>query len=273
MRKFIFRIIDHKDNNTRANQIFEYLLITLILLNVIAIVLDSFEEFSNQYGNFLLIFEAVSVAIFSIEYILRIYTAKLKYPEKTEVGAIIKFITSTLGIIDLLAILPFYIPLIIPFDLRFLRMFRVTRLLSILKLNRYSKALSMIGNVLREKRSDLILTLVVTVIFLLISSTIMYYLENDAQPEKFPNILQSFWWSIVTLTTVGYGDVVPVTDLGKVLSGFLALLGVALVAIPTAIISSGYINEIKELQQEEKIQEEDDKFSHKKCPHCGKEIN
>ena len=269
MREFIFKIIAHKDNSTKANQVFEYLLITLILLNVVAIILDSFEEIASQYGDFLLTFEAVSVAIFSVEYILRIYTAKLKYPEKSEVGAIIKFTTSTLGIIDLLAILPFYIPLILPFDLRFLRMFRITRLLSVLKLNRYSKALSMIGSVLREKRSDLILTLVVTVVFLLISSTIMYYLENDAQPEKFPNILQAFWWSIVTLTTVGYGDVVPITDLGKVLSGFLAILGVALVAIPTAIISSGYINEIKEQQQEEK--KEDEKG--KKCPHCGKDLH
>ncbi len=267
MRKFIFRIIDHKDNNSRANQVFEYFIITLILLNVIAIILDSFQEFASRYGDFLLTFEAISVAIFTIEYLLRIYIAKLKYPEKSEVGAIIKFMTSTLGIIDLLAIIPFYIPLIIPFDLRFLRMFRVTRLLSILKLKRYSKALNMIGNVLKEKRSDLILTLVVTFIFLLISSTIMYYLENEAQPDKFPNILSAFWWAIATLTTVGYGDVVPITDMGKVVSGFLAILGVALIAIPTGIISAGYINEIRE----ERSKDIDD--PPKKCPHCGKDLS
>lgn len=269
MRKFIFRIIDHKDNSTRANQVFEYLIIILILLNVIAIILDSFQQFSGKYGDFLLTFEAVSVAIFSVEYILRIYTAKIKYPEKTEIGAIIKFMTSTLGIIDLLAILPFYIPMIIPFDLRFLRMFRVTRLLSILKLNRYSKALSMVGNVLREKRSDLVLTLVVTFIFLLISSTLMYYMENEAQPEKFPNILAAFWWAIATLTTVGYGDVVPVTDMGKFISGLLALLGVALIAIPTGIISAGYINEIREEKTED---DGENNGSEKKCPHCGKPL-
>ena len=268
MRKYIFRIIDHKDNSTRANQVFEYFIITLILLNVIAIILDSFQQLASKYGDFLLTFEAVSIAVFTVEYLLRIYTAKLKYPEKSELGAIIKFMTSSLGIIDLLAILPFYLPMIIPFDLRFLRMFRVTRLLSILKLKRYSKALKMVGDVLKEKRSDLILTLVVTFIFLLISSTIMYYLENEAQPDQFPNILAAFWWAVATLTTVGYGDVVPVTDMGKVISGFLAILGVALIAIPTGIVSAGYINEIRE----EKRDEECEGSLNKKCPHCGKDL-
>ena len=268
MRKYIFRIIDHKDNSTRANQVFEYFIITLILLNVIAIILDSFQQVALKYGDFLLTFEAISVAIFTVEYLLRIYTAKLKHPEKSEVGAIIKFMTSTLGIIDLLAILPFYIPMFFPFDLRFLRMFRVTRLLSIMKLKRYSKALTMVGNVLKKKRSDLIMTLVVTFIFLLISSTIMYYLENDAQPDQFPNILAAFWWAVATLTTVGYGDVVPITDLGKLISGFLAILGVALIALPTGIISAGYISEIRE----EKRDEECEGSLNKKCPHCGKDL-
>ena len=151
-----------------------------------------------------------------------------------------------MAVIDLLAILPFYIPMLIPIDLRFLRVLRLTKILRILKLNRYSKSLQLLGKILKNKRADLLVTVFVTTILIIFASSLMYYIENPAQPEQFPNIVASFWWAITTLTTVGYGDLYPITILGKILSGVIALLGIGLVALPTGIISSGFIEELSQ---------------------------
>jgi voltage-gated potassium channel len=134
-------------------------------------------------------------------------------------------------------------------------------LLRILKLNRYNNSLNIIGRVLRNEKEKLFMTVFIIVIMLLLSSSFMYYIENTVQPEKFPNIISALWWAVATLTTVGYGDVYPVTNLGKLLSGIIAVLGIGLVALPSGIISSGLINEVSRKDKEKII-----------CPHCGKEI-
>ena len=162
-----------------------------------------------------------------------------------------------MAVIDLLAILPFYLPMFIPIDLRFLRMLRLTRVLRVFKLNRYSKALNSISGVMRNKKDELLTTVFLMTFIIVISSTLIYYIEHEYQPEAFPNIVESFWWAIATLTTVGYGDVFPITGLGKVLASVIALSGIGLVALPTGIISSGFMANIK---------------TGKKCPHCGKDL-
>ena len=203
----------------------------------------------------------ISVIIFTIEYFLRIWTAKLcfpkaKYPE-------IKYVLSLMALIDLLAILPFYLPFIITCDLRFLRMLRLFRLLRIFKINRYNNAMTTIEKVIKNEKEKLISTIFIALVLLLFAASIMYYIENEAQPEKFPNIIAAVWWAIATLTTVGYGDVYPVTVLGKILSGFVVILGIGLIALPTGIISSGFINEVNR-KKSKRI---------RVCPHCGKEID
>jgi voltage-gated potassium channel len=136
---------------------------------------------------------------------------------------------------------------------------RLFRLLRILKLNRYNNSLELIGKVLKNEKEKLFMTIFIAVVMLLLASSIMYYIENAVQPDQFPNILATLWWAVATLTTVGYGDVYPVTVLGKILSGVIAVLGIGLVALPSGIISSGLINEVSGKQK-------------KICPHCGKEI-
>jgi voltage-gated potassium channel len=173
-----------------------------------------------------------------------------------------------MALIDLFAILPFYIPMFIPFDLRFLRILRVARMLRLFKLNRYSKALLIIGKVVKKKKAELIVTVFITFLLLLMASTMMFYLEHDVQPTAFPNIIASFWWAIATLTTVGYGDIYPVTGWGRLLSGVIALIGIGLVALPTGIISSGFMNEISSRKQ--KDENEDTPITY--CPYCGKRI-
>ena len=242
---------------------FNKFIYVLIILNVGAIILESYSELKANLDAFFYYFETFSVFIFSVEYVLRIWTAPLDERfAKARGGNRFGFMTSTLGIIDLLAILPFYLPLIFSIDLRVLRILRLFRLLRIFKLGRLSKSLKTVSSILKETKDELAVTVLVAFILLILSSTLMYYIESEVQPDKFGNIGESLWWSVATLTTVGYGDVFPVTGIGKVLSAVIALIGIGFIALPTGIISSAFIGKIQEMKAE--------KAGKKcKCPNCG----
>ncbi|WP_298767639.1 ion transporter [uncultured Polaribacter sp.] len=258
MKKRIYEFIN-------KNPSFIKLIYGLIILNVITLILESYRELKVSFSDFFYYFELISVIIFSIEYLLRLWTSDLEKSYKgNSFKKRLKFGFSTLGLIDLLAILPFYLPLIFPFDLRILRILRLFRLLRIFKLGRYSKSLNTITCVLKSTKSELAITGFIAFILLVLSSTIMYYFENEVQPEKFASIGHSFWWAIATLTTVGYGDVFPITAMGKVMSGIIALIGIGFIALPTGIISSAFITRIQEQKKKKEIC---------KCPNCGTKIN
>ncbi len=235
----------------------------LIVLNVVAIVLQSYEDLEAEYYNYFRGFEIFTVIIFTLEYFLRIWLSDITKENKRER---LNFAFSTMGIIDLIAILPFYLPFIFPFDLRIIRILRLFRLLRIFKLSRYSKSLKTIRYIFKEVKDELSITVFVTFVLMVLSSTLMYYIEHDNQPEQFGSIGDAFWWAVATLTTVGYGDVYPITPLGKILSGIIALIGIGFVALPTGIISSAFIEKI----QAEKKQKEVENCT---CPHCGKKID
>jgi voltage-gated potassium channel len=256
-----YNLIEKGANGSRINLTFDFAIMTLILLNVMALILESFSEYNKSFQSFLRIFEIVSVVIFSLEYLLRIYVSDLTHPSNSRMKSALKFIFSAYGLIDLLAIIPFYLPFLMAVDFRFLRILRFLRFLRILKINRYNKSLSLIGSVVREKKPELIVSVFVTFLILMIASFLMYYIEGPVQPDKFPNIIASFWWAIATLTTVGYGDVYPITAFGKIVSGFIAVLGIGLVALPTGLISAGFVEKIAKTKRQSK-----------NCPHCGKEI-
>jgi voltage-gated potassium channel len=249
--------VRHFINN---NKYFIQFIYALIILNIIALILESYKEVNDRFESVFYYFEVFSVIIFTIEYIIRIWVSDQSKENKTER---LNFAFSTMGIIDLIAILPFYLPFIFPFDLRIVRIMRLFRLLRIFKLSRYSKSLKTIRSIFKEIKAELSITVFVTFVLMLLSSTLMYYIEHDDQPEQFASIGDSFWWAVATLTTVGYGDVYPVTALGKLLSGIIALIGIGFVALPTGIISSAFI---------EKIQKEKKKKKKAKvcsCPKCG----
>ena len=236
----------------------------LIILNVIAIILESYKGYRIPYSHSFRIFEIFSVIVFTIEYLLRLWTSDLENKLiENSIKKRLKFVSSTYGLIDLIAILPFYLPFIFPFDLRALRILRLFRLLRVFKLGRYSKSLKTISSVLKETKSDLAITLFVALILLTLSSTLMYYIENEAQPEKFASIGHAFWWAIATLTTVGYGDVYPITAIGKILSAIIALIGIGFVALPTGIISSAFIEKLRANNEQDFIC---------KCPNCQTEF-
>lgn len=257
----LYRFVEKGSNGSRVNLIFDYSIMTLIVLNVIALTLETIPRINESIGESLRLFELVSVIVFSIEYIIRIYVSSLTHPSSSKIKSALKFIFSPYGLIDLLAITPFYLPLLIKIDLRFLRILRLMRFFRVFKINRYNNSLNLIISVIKEKKSDLALTGFVSLLILFVASFLMYYVEGNAQPDKFPDILSCLWWAISTLTTVGYGDVYPITGLGKFISGIIAVLGIGLVALPTGLVSAGFI---------EKIGRKDKNC--KKCPHCGKEI-
>lgn len=233
----------------------------LIILNIVALILESYKNYRNEYTDFFYFFEAFSVLIFTIEYILRFWVADLNKKRKTSKSkSRFSFAFSTMGIIDLMAILPFYLPMFFAIDLRVLRILRLFRLARLFKLGRFSRSLKTINKVLKDTRSDLTITAFIAFILLVLSSTLMYYAEGDEQPEKFASIGHAFWWAVATLTTVGYGDVFPVTSLGKFLSGVIAMIGIGFVALPTGIISSAFVDKIREQKQNK---------TKCKCPNCN----
>ena len=212
----------------------------LIALSIISIILESFAGLNEKYYLVFRAFEAITVAVFSIEYILRIWTADMLYPEAKHPR--MKYIFSFMAIIDLLAILPFYIP-VVSVDLRFLRMmrlFRLFRLLRVFKLGRYFEALQIIFKVIRTSGPQLIMSVAICFFVMLFSAIIMYTVENPVQPEQFPNVIASLWWAICTLTTVGYGDVYPITQIGRFFAAIISLVGIGIIAIPTGIIAAGF---------------------------------
>lgn len=226
----------------------------LIVLNIIALVLESFKDIRLQYSALLRGLEIFSIIVFTLEYIGRIYVANIKRPGRK------KFIFSFYGIVDLLAIVPFYLPYILNLDLRVLRILRLFRFIRIFKLGRFNNSFRTINLVLSSKKNELLMTVFIAFVLLLISSTLMYYIETDVQPEKFKSIPHAFWWAIATLTTVGYGDVYPITAMGKFLGSFIAIIGIGFVALPTGILSSAFMEKIKKDDQSQ-------------CPHCGKRLS
>ncbi|WP_338792592.1 ion transporter [Bernardetia sp. MNP-M8] len=250
----IYTIIERGEKHDKKSVYFDYFIIILVLLSVISTIWESHSTKigGKDYKVFFDFFEFFSIAIFTIEYLLRLWTAPLKYPHLSTWKAYLKYIFSFIALIDLLAILPFYLPFLGVEDLRLLRMMRLLRLLRVFKLNRYSRALNLVSDVLKEKGEELVTTVFFALILLLVSSTLMYYVEHETNPEGFPNIIATLWWAVVTLTTVGYGDVVPVTMLGKILNGATALIGIGVVALPTSILSAGFLEKVEERKKAEK---------------------
>jgi voltage-gated potassium channel len=161
-----------------------------------------------------------------------------------------------------MAILPFYLPMIITLDLRFIRAVRLFRLVRIFKMGRYSESLRLLENVFKEKKEALLITIFMVFILLVIASSLMYFVENEAQPEVFSSILKAMWWGVATLTTVGYGDIYPVTLIGKILGGAIAILGIGMFALPAGILGSGFVEQIQRTRSKSRV-----------CPHCGKDID
>jgi len=235
MKETLRSIIE--DQTTKKGRFFDYFIQFLILLSLLAFSIETLPGLSENTIKFLQNFELFSIAVFTIEYLLRVYVAKKP----------LKYIFSFYGIIDLLAIFPFYLGTTI--DLRALRAFRIFRIFRALKLIRYNKALSRFQIASRIVKEEIILFLIVTLIFIFLASAGIYFFENEAQPEIFSSVFHSVWWAVVTLTTVGYGDVYPITLGGKVFTFFILLIGVGVVTIPAGLVATT-LSKAREIQEQ-----------------------
>ena len=230
----------------------------MTLINVVVTVLYTFDEMELNHGPTLLFLEAATVAFFAVEYLLRVGTAQFLYPQKSEWGAIKAYTTSFAGIIDLLSFLPYYLPIFFPTGAAVFRMFRVVRLFRLFQINAYYDSLNVIAEVISSKRQQLLSSVFTIGLLMLASSLCMYSLEHEAQPEVFTNAFSGMWWSVSTLLTVGYGDIYPITTLGKIFSIFITFLGVGMVAIPTGIISAGFVDQYSRLKKISEYANEED---------------
>ena len=245
VKRRIFDIIQIGNQNDTPSRAFDIFLVCVIILNITAMFLETFEELQPWRGVFDVV-ETVTVLVFCVEYILRIWTAEYLFPGESRGRAVWKFLRSYDGVIDLLTILPFF------FLSGFVvfRMLRVVRIFHLFRINAQYDSFNVIKSVLYEKRNQIASSVFIIVILMLASSLFMYSVEHEAQPEHFRNALSGIWWSVSTLLTVGYGDIYPITALGKAMAIVITFLGVGVVAIPTGIISAGFVEQYTKMQQE-----------------------
>lgn len=251
-RKRLLEILEVGNDLDRASRAYDFLSAFAIVLNLTASIMYTFDNLQMQYGTVLLWIERITVAFFALDYVLRLFTARVLYEDEkdmTEGRALRKYIFSFMGIIDLLSFLPYYLPIFFPSGTVAFRMIRIVRIFRLFRINAYYDSLHVITEVIYGKRSQLISSVVIILILMIGSSLCMYSLEHDAQPDVFQNAFSGVWWAASTLLTVGYGDIYPVTTLGKVFGIFITFLGVGMVAIPTGIISAGFVDQYSRLKK------------------------
>ncbi len=236
LRHRVYELLERPSRADRPSWFLELALITTIVISVISVTLETVPVFFQRYGAEFRVIDLLTTAIFTLEYVARIWASAERRPDLPAWQARLRYAVSPLAIIDLVAILPFYLALLLPLDFQLLR---VLRLLRIYKLTRYSPALAVLIGVIREEASTLLAAFLILSVLLIFAAAGAYFVEHEAQPEAFGSVPAAMWWAMVTLTTVGYGDVTPITPLGRLFGGVITLLGVGMAALPAGIIASG----------------------------------
>lgn len=261
LKQAVYDILDYDPECGRVEKIVTVGLVLLIIANILAVILQTEPLLGEMYAPFFDAFETISVVIFTIEYLLRLWSITVDPRFRDPVSGRLRFMVTPLAIIDVVSILPFYLPFFIPVDLRTLRVLRLLRVFRLFKVGRYSQAMEIFVRVYRSKQAELLVAVAIALVLLVISSSLMYSVEHDVQPDKFPSIIGTMWWAMATLTTIGYGDVAPITPIGKLLSSCIAVIGIALFGLPAGIFASGFIEELQGKRELPSV-----------CPHCGETL-
>ena len=251
-RKRLLEILEVGNDLDHVSRAYDFFSAFTIVLNLTVSIMYTYENLRAQFGTALLWIERITVAFFALDYVLRLFTARVLYEDKkdiTEAKAIRKYIFSFMGIVDLLSFLPYYLPIFFPSGTAAFRMIRIVRIFRLFRINAYYDSLHVITEVISGKRSQLISSVVIILILMIGSSLCMYSLEHEAQPDVFANAFSGMWWSVSTLLTVGYGDIYPITPLGKIFGIIITFLGVGMVAIPTGIISAGFVEQYSRIKR------------------------
>jgi voltage-gated potassium channel len=262
LKKDVHILLHPELGNSKWDKILNAFIISLIALNVIAVILETVKDIHDQYETFFNYFDQISVYIFTVEYVLRVWSCNHDPKYKHSIKGRLKYMLTPGAIIDLLAFFPFYIHQMVNLDLRVLRILRLMRFFRLFRLTAYTRSAQMIYNVFRNRIKELMLSLLLTVFLIIIASCVVYFAEHKQEGTHFTSIPATLWWAVVTLTTTGYGDMVPATAVGKALTGVIMLTGVAFFALPAGIITAGFLDEMRILRKGKEY----------KCPHCGGDI-
>ena len=257
-RKRLFEIIEIGLPGDVASQVYDAFNILSIVINLVVSVMYTFDDLHAKFGPWLVTVEAITVAFFALDYCLRLWTAKFLRPSLSEPKAVLRYVFSFSGLVDLLSFLPYYLPVFFPSGAVAFRMFRVARVFRLFRVNAYYDSLGVITQVISSKRQQLFSSVFILLVLMLASSLCMYSLEHEAQPQVFTNAFSGIWWSVSTLLTIGYGDIYPVTTMGKIFSIFITFLGVGMVASPTGIISAGCVDQYTRIKRISEYADEDE---------------
>jgi voltage-gated potassium channel len=263
LKKDVHILLHPELGDTKWDKIINGFIILLIVLNITAVMLETVQSIHDKYKDFFDYFDLVSVIIFTVEYVLRVWSCNHDPKYKHSVKGRLKYMLSWGALIDLIAFLPYYLHRIIGFDLRILRVLRLLRFFRLFRLTAYMTATKVVVNVFRNWFNELMLSLILTLFLIIIASCLVYFAEHLQPDTKFTSIPATIWWAVVSLTTVGYGDMIPVTVMGKIFASLILLAGVALLALPAGIITVGFLEEMRK-SKKPKIH---------KCPHCGGNIS
>lgn len=241
-RRRIYQILEGPAPDDPVTRVCAFLLLSLICLNVIMVIVSSVPSIDAAYAPWFHAFEAFSITIFTVEYVLRVWSSR-EGPNGTQgaIGGRLRYMLTPLAVIDLVAILPFFLALFGVADMRFLR---VLRLLRLLKLTRYSKSVTLLYEVIKEESRPIVAAIFILLLLLVFASSLAYLAEHKAQPDTFGSIPQAMWWAVITMTTVGYGDVTPVTLTGKFLASTIGIVGLGMVALPAGLLASGFTHKL-----------------------------
>jgi voltage-gated potassium channel len=275
MRRRVFEILTNPRPNDRVAKIINVALLLLIAGNVVASVLETDAELARRAPEVFRWFETISVAVFTIEYIWRLWSCTASPQFQGPVRGRFLQAMRPMALVDLAAIAPFYLELFVPgvLDLRFLRVLRLMRLFRLFRLGSVSEGFARLIRIIQAKRVELGVSISVVGVAMLLAAGAMYLLEHDEPGSPFTSIPRAMWWSIVTITTVGYGDMTPITPIGKALGGLVAVIGICSLALPVAIISAGYIDELAKSREEAAVAKPTPPPpSASTCPHCGRSL-
>ena len=257
-RERLARVVEIGSADDGLSRGYDFFITGVILVNLAVAVLSTFDGVYSLYGRILEAVEAVTSACFLADYALRLAAARYIYPARSEARSLVRYVLSFGGIVDLLSFLPYYLPFFFPAGAVAFRVFRIVRIFRLFRINAYYDSLNAITEVLVKKRQQLLSSVFLILVMLVASSLCMYSVEHEAQPSVFENAFSGIWWAVSTMLTVGYGDIYPVTALGKFLSIVITFLGVGLVAIPTGIISAGFVEQYSHLQASATMAREQD---------------
>ena len=263
IRRKTYILLHPELGDSKWDKIINGFIIALILLNVLAVILETVPSIHDPNALLFRRFDQFSVAIFTIEYILRLWSSVHDVHYKNSIGGRLKYMVSGGALIDLLAILPFYLHFAFVLDLRVLRILRLLRFLRLFRLTKYMRTTQMVINVFRSRARELFVAFIMAMFLILIAASLVYFAEHVENAAQFSSIPKTIWWAVVSLTTVGYGDMIPITPLGQFFTGCILIIGVAILAMPAGIITAGFLEESRKTKGQTGFH----------CPHCGRPIS